>query len=268
MYQGSEEQKENARRVAKLGHARQSELKALREARYNIAPKVCKHCRCPLAYDKRANSFCSSACSASCNNTGRVVTDEQRKKTSKSLKKSVCFTELKAIEKAIKPVRQNLCVTCGKEFFPERPKIKNCSKACYLVFVKTPGQRLKSSTAAKKAMVEGKIKPWQSRLGKPPSYPERYFIDLFNKEGILFEREVKCGAFFIDFVIGKYAIEIDGSQHERPEIKEKDNRKTEFLIENGYEVIRIKWYNPAFKNRHLLHSQIETLLSKIKTFRL
>ena len=36
-------------------------------------------------------------------------------------------------------------------------------------------------------------------------------------------------------------IEIDGQQHEKPEYKERDERKDLFLKEEGWEVLRLDW---------------------------
>lgn len=37
---------------------------------YNLAPKRCKFCNEPIAYDKRANDFCNHSCAAAFNNKG------------------------------------------------------------------------------------------------------------------------------------------------------------------------------------------------------
>lgn len=55
------------------------------------------------------------------------------------------------------------------------------------------------------------------------------------------QREVKIGKYFIDFVIDKIALEIDGRQHD--DRKEKDLEKDVFLTDNGFKVVRVKWEN-------------------------
>lgn len=39
---------------------------------YHISPKTCTHCASIISYEKRANKFCSSTCSAIYNNTGKI----------------------------------------------------------------------------------------------------------------------------------------------------------------------------------------------------
>ena len=46
------------------------ELYQRRIALYNQTPKKCKHCKSPLPYEKRGNTFCSKSCSAKYNNRG------------------------------------------------------------------------------------------------------------------------------------------------------------------------------------------------------
>jgi len=53
---------------------------------YDNAPNTCKQCNNTLEYKKRKNAFCNRSCAASFNNTGTVVSDTQKMKTSKSLK--------------------------------------------------------------------------------------------------------------------------------------------------------------------------------------
>ena len=44
-----------------------ADIKIIKVAEYNQNPKLCKHCQTPIPYDKKANSFCNSSCSASFN---------------------------------------------------------------------------------------------------------------------------------------------------------------------------------------------------------
>lgn len=77
------------------------------------------------------------------------------------------------------------------------------------------------------------------------SYPEKLFINIIKEyhldEKFLIVREYSFFPYFIDFAFVdlKVAVEIDGSQHLKPERKEKDNLKDELLISNGWRVIRI-----------------------------
>ena len=84
-----------------------------------------------------------------------------------------------------------------------------------------------------------------NRWQKKPSYAEEFFMkvianDFSDKN---FEREVYFKGFVLDFLWEhkKKVIEIDGKQHEEPVQKERDSRKDSLLVQNGYQVMRIKW---------------------------
>jgi hypothetical protein len=65
-------------------------------------------------------------------------------------------------------------------------------------------------------------------------------------ENIIVEKKYQIGLYELDFCIldKKIDIEIDGSQHYYDEkIVESDKRRTKFLEENGWDVIRVNWSN-------------------------
>lgn len=77
------------------------------------------------------------------------------------------------------------------------------------------------------------------------SYPEKLFLDKLNDlkwgEKYSIIREFSVYPFFIDFafVNEKVAVEIDGSQHLLEERKERDVKKDNLLLENGWSVVRV-----------------------------
>lgn len=89
---------ENAKAGSILGTKKLKELKINRIVIYNENPNKCKFCNKDLVYEKRRNIFCSSACSASHNNSKR--------------KKS------------------KICDNCKKEFIPKRSNQKYCCIEC------------------------------------------------------------------------------------------------------------------------------------------
>ena len=97
-----------------------------------------------------------------------------------------------------------------------------------------------------------------------PSYAEKYFIKLFQNEKISdYEREKHLGKYFIDFAFSKkmIALEIDGKQHARLLSRiESDKKKDIFLRQNGWKVIRLKWFDPkSEENKKKLYPQIKSL---------
>lgn len=258
MYNGSNEHIENAA-LARIKALEKIEiLKLKRIEDYNKNPKLCEYCNGPIAYLKKANRYCSSKCSAIVNNSKRIVTEEHKQKTSNSLK------GIRKINGIIyKKIEDPICKICGNKFVYRTYK-QICSKECVLKYRQSEQYKTLMRNKALERIQNGTHKGWLTREKLKPSYPEQYFISLFDNEKILYQREVKCGKYFIDFVVGKFAIEINGKQHEYEDRKLKDLEKDKILIDNGYEIIRIKWYNPSQKNKELLYEQTKSLLEKIK----
>ncbi len=62
--------------------------------------------------------------------------------------------------------------------------------------------------------------------------------------GLKFRRQCPLGSYIVDFICieKKLIIEIDGGQHNEPENQIYDKRRTEFLNQSGYNVLRY-WNN-------------------------
>lgn len=86
--------------------------------------------------------------------------------------------------------------------------------------------------------------PYLLNHSRNESYPEKYFTELFKKEGVEVDKKVRVGLYELDFSIPdrKIDIEIDGSQHySDSKIIKSDKKRTKFLEDNGWDVIRINW---------------------------
>jgi len=278
-YQNSEQHLENCRNAAIKGRTLQQEEYQSRISIYNNDPKLCKKCLNALTYEQRHNTFCSKSCAISFNNKNKPKTKEIKEKISNTLKgNKLSFETKEKISKNngrrkkpftgyvetqySKPTINN----CNAEFLTTIIKKKYCSLTCANKHCNTtPEARLHAREAQLRVIAEGRHKGWSART-KAPSYPEQYFIDLFNNEQITgWIREHKEGSWFIDFAFidKKIALEIDGSQHKNR--KDKDLLKDTYLIENGWTVIRINWFNPVIESNKLkLYSQIENFKNIIK----
>lgn len=249
-YYKSGKQQTNVKLAREKATLVQQKMKQKRIDDYNAHPKLCNQCSNAIDYDHRKNKFCSQSCAASFNNKGKVKTEATKEKISASNIKN--FTDIK------------YCKQCDKVFaIKRRSYTKNyCSSECRN---SSPIYKQNISDRMKKRVAEGKHIGWLSRAKVKRSYPELYFEKLFANEGYAFEPEVPCGRFFIDFVIGKHAIEIDGKQHEYPEQVQRDIRKDLMMKEKGYIVTRIKWFNPINEpNKNRLYPQIKELLNLLK----
>jgi very-short-patch-repair endonuclease len=105
----------------------------------------------------------------------------------------------------------------------------------------------KISESMKRAHANGKA--WNigmSRWNNEPSWPEKFFMQAIENEfgDKKYTREFPVGIFSCDFawVHKKKCIEIDGEQHQRhQEVKDRDERKNQKLLAEGWQVMRIPW---------------------------
>lgn len=235
-----------------------SRLKRIEE--YNKAPKLCPACQAPIPYDKN-NKYCSRSCSCRTRNLGRKRTEEEKRKCSEKLKQS--FINSGKRRKTVQTktgykktdTKSKICIICQSEFLAHYPyRAKMCSDKC---------RNKNTSNRIKERVKQGIHKGWSSRKNRKPSFPEHFFMSLFESRGIEYLHEEKIGKYFGDFVIDKNVLEIDGKQHEWPERKLKDAEKDKFLTENGYKVTRIKWRNCKKYCKELV-AEFEKFLASIE----
>jgi very-short-patch-repair endonuclease len=203
-----------------------------------------------LLQEKNGQRFCCRSCSNSA--IKRLNSLESRLKVS---------AKLKLVKPFANPSIIKTCPVCSKEFtvtFGNRNQ-KTCSFKC--------GKKLGGKNAAKTMAKNGTHSGWHNRKGEP-SYPEKYFISLFENENITgWIREKKVGRWFIDFAFEDrhLAVEIDGRQHLDEERKKSDIAKDEYLSSDGWSIVRIPWSNPMTeKGRKNLYPHIERLKSLLK----
>ena len=79
---------------------------------------------------------------------------------------------------------------------------------------------------------------------KGRSYPEQYWKEILDNNGLIYSEQYRIKRYNIDFafVDQKIALEIDGEQHYVDErIVAHDLKRTMFLEEHGWRVIRVRW---------------------------
>ena len=87
-----------------------------------------------------------------------------------------------------------------------------------------------------------------------------YFLRNRRLNGYKFVREYVIGSYIADFVCRekKLIIEVDGSQH--MDAVEYDQRRTEYLAKQGYNVLRV-WNNDVFNN---IEGGLTTILGSLE----
>jgi very-short-patch-repair endonuclease len=194
--------------------------------------------------------FCSPKCARGFSTKDKRSDINSR--VSKKLTKSIELTKLKDKE----------CCICKKIFTPLLRSNSVCSDECMFERRSKASKKGYSTTVSR-----NKFKGWRART-KEPSYPEKYFIQLFIDENVTgYEREHNVDKYFIDFAFidKKIALEIDGKQHELSERKQKDLDKDELLSRMGWQVFRIKWFNPRTTvGKDKLYPQIKNFLKIIR----
>lgn len=216
---------------------------------YLSSPKYCENekCKNALSYTQSIDGvrFCCRGCSNAA--VKRLEKEESRRKVSAALSK---------------PAKTEWTCSQCSFIFTSLTRKRVCSKKCFAT-AKMVGGKKASQTMRKNGTFSG----WHNRRFEP-SYPERYFIELFLKEQITgWEREKKVGRWFIDFAFPEkmLAVEIDGRQHDDEDRKQKDQEKDLFLNKSGWNVMRIKWKNPKDeKGKAFLYPQIKILIEIIR----
>ena len=97
------------------------------------------------------------------------------------------------------------------------------------------------------------------------SYPEKYFIQLFKKEGIKLRPKYQVNLYQLDFadIKNKIDIEIDGNQHrDDKKIVKHDIERTKNLKKKGWRVYRIFWSNYQKKT----FQEKQKIIQKLKDF--
>lgn len=239
-------------------------LNAKLKAKYKIIKKKCPVCKnefiTKLGF-KKEKTTCSIKCSNSYFYDLRY-SDKSNKKRSNSIQKSYLKKNknLKKINNTLRHKKQ--CNFCKSVFYTKKKKQKYCSVQC---IYKDDNYRqiLKESTAVR--LANGTHKGWQSRSKINPSYPEKYIMSILDSMNINYVREFKVNKWFIDFADPnkKLALEIDGKQHDYPERKASDIQKDNFLINEGWKVLRIRWKKPTLEFRNYCINQIQAFFNEL-----
>ena len=109
--------------------------------------------------------------------------------------------------------------------------------------------------------------PFARHLRKSQTDAERnLWSRLRSKQikGVKFRRQQFIGPYIVDFVSleKKLVIEIDGGHHNDAEIVETDEKRTKWLKQEGFQVLRF-WNNEVITNIEGVVEKIRTILSDI-----
>lgn len=235
--------------------------------KYFLIDKICLHCgiqfQCASG-GQNERIFCSKLCS----NSHRKPSEEAKEKISNTLTK---FFQEKNVNNDSYICANNImyieCLHCKKLFPFYNKKLKFCSKVCsssHHVHSQETKDKMRNSQIQ---LIENDNHiGWRSssRKNKQPSYPEQYVIEILNNSNIEYEREFKVKRWFIDFadVNRRLALEIDGKQHDLPKRQASDKLKDQFLIDNEWKILRIRWEKVSKNFREELINQIVNFFKK------
>lgn len=132
----------------------------------------------------------------------------------------------------------------------------------------TEESKQKLSIARKKYLMNNPNKvPYLLNHSSNVSYPEKYFIDLFQKENICLQYHVRISTYELDFcdMERKIDLEIDGEQHYVDKrVVESDIKRNEYLTGLGWTIKRIRWSNYqklTIEEKKLVINSIKELLN-------
>lgn len=155
-----------------------------------------------------------------------------------------------------------ICCVCGKERLAHRATQKCCSIKCSSILRgQNPEYRKKISDANKRVIAEGRHTGWTAR--KILSFAEKFFINVLNNNGIVYETNKPMLGYFLDFAINDKMLdlEIDGKQHKYPERKQSDLIRDKILTDGGWKVYRIEWNDLKIEDgKRLMQEKINKFL--------
>lgn len=95
---------------------------------------------------------------------------------------------------------------------------------------------------------------------------KKLWDNLRNKQfqGLKFLRQYSVGKYVLDFYCPKFrlAIEIDGGQHNDPQIRKQDEERTNILQQNDIRVVRF-WNNEVLNNLEGVLDQLSLEIQQI-----
>lgn len=140
---------EHRERMIKHSVQISNKLKQRSVDKFQQAPsKCCKWCDTVLTYTQRHNTFCSKSCSASFNNTGRVVKRSTKEKLSKYCKSNPTGIITNRTVKSRKGIYKTcLSEKCSNVFYtyPSKSERKYCSFNCAKLY--SGGERKNSGNS-------------------------------------------------------------------------------------------------------------------------
>lgn len=191
---------------------------------------ICENCGKEHDGSYGSGRFCSCKCARSF--SAKVNREESNNKISQTLLKRRNLCNFKT------DFTVRYCMDCGKQL-----SFKNKSgycRSCHPKHTNTKEEYIEKQRQTRLKMIEnGTHKGWTTRNIK--SYAERFWETALDNNHILYEREKKVGKYFLDFVIGKVDLEIDGKQHKCKDRAEHDAIRDQYLTDCGYIVYRIDW---------------------------
>jgi very-short-patch-repair endonuclease len=115
---------------------------------------------------------------------------------------------------------------------------------------KLPPERRDYSRHLRKNQTEAEVALWASLRGR-------------QIDGFKFRRQAAIGEFIVDFVCyeAKLIIEVDGTHHETDDVSEYDNRRTQWLVSQGFQVLRFR-NAEVLEDFHTIRKAIRDALSE------
>jgi len=151
-------------------------------------------------------------------------------------------------------IQEYTCQYCQLTWFTTKTGLtmheKHCKENPNKIESQSKGKKLsqetreKLSISHKIAHKEGRGNSWKKR-NSGPSYPEKWWMNIIANEFVDkdYRFDFSCSKYFLDFtwIHKMIVIEIDGSQHQLKERREKDQIKDDFLKSLGWKILRIPW---------------------------
>ena len=203
-----------------------------------------------ISYKLNHEGLICQFCGKECKNRDSLCNHERLCKQNPNRQTNVGFDKFNADRRAGKVNSWNAGLTAETD-----ERVRKQSNAIRLYYethngswtgrTHTEEEKLKIGASVKAFLVEHPdMVPYVRNHSSAESYPEKYFKKLFASEGLNLIYHYRINTYELDFcdLAKKLDIEIDGEQHYLdPRIIKSDKKRTEYLENLGWTVLRIRW---------------------------
>lgn len=191
--------------------------------------------------DSSPRKFCSKSCSVTNSNRGRVPSKQHRERTASALRRVPQIIKVQRVKRTfIQHPLLKTCITCGSEFKPHKPSIKNCSSECLSINRSETNRKGGLASAAKRVLrSKDEIELHDLCLAKWPSTKNNEVLKDGWDADIVIHEHMTCVMWNGPW----HYKQLTMSKHSLSQVQTRDRIKMDVLTSIGWRVL-------VFEDRH------------------